>query len=179
MQDAAPTMLTSPSAPLPSASLLESQDVPAWPDTGGVSCDEPHSAPCWLSFLLLCPARAAVAKPLALVGATIINGTGAAAIPDGVIIVDGNKIVAAGRRADVKIPSDAQTIDVTGKFITPGIIDTNVHLVLMIVPEFYAKYEGPLSPTHLNSSVDDRGVPALVFVCHLHNHASGARDAAV
>ena len=57
-----------------------------------------------------------------------------------------------GRRADVKIPADAQTIDATDRFITPGIIDTNVHLVLMIVPEFYAKYEGHLEEIALQSA---------------------------
>ena len=93
-------------------------------------------------LLFLCSTPPAAAKPVAFVGGTIINGTGAPSIPDGAIVVDGKKIVAVGRRADVKIPADAQTIDVTGKFITPGIIDTNVHLVLMIVPEFYAKYKG-------------------------------------
>ena len=103
-------------------------------------------------LLFLCSTAPAAAKPVAFVGGTIINGTGAASIPDGAIVVDGKKIVAVGRRADVKIPADAQTIDVTGKFITPGIIDTNVHLVLMIVPEFYAKYEGHLEEVALQSA---------------------------
>src|SRR5262249_29287529 len=38
------------------------------------------------------------------------------------------------------------------KFITPGLIDTNVHLVLMIVPEFYAKYEDRLEDVALQSA---------------------------
>jgi imidazolonepropionase-like amidohydrolase len=35
------------------------------------------------------------------------------------------------------------------------------------------------SPTRLNSSVDDRCGPGLVFICHLQKRASGAEDAAV
>jgi imidazolonepropionase-like amidohydrolase len=92
------------------------------------------------------------ARPIAIVGGTVINGTGAAVIPDAVVVVDGKKIVAVGKRADVKIPTDAQIIDAAGKFITPGIIDTNVHLVLMIVPEFYAKYEDRLEDVALQSA---------------------------
>jgi imidazolonepropionase-like amidohydrolase len=60
-------------------------------------------------LFFLCPAAPAVAKPVAFVGGTIINGTGAASIPDGAIVVDDKKIVAVGRRSDVKIPADAQT----------------------------------------------------------------------
>ena len=100
-------------------------------------------------LLFLWPAAPAVAKPVALVGGTIISGTGAASIPDGAIVVDGKKIVAVGRRADVKIPADAQTIDATGKFITPGIIDTNVHLVMF---GFYAKCEGRFEEVALQSA---------------------------
>jgi len=102
--------------------------------------------------LLSAVVRPSAAKPIALVGATIINGTGAAAIPDGAIVIDGKKIVALGRRAEVRIPADAQVIDEKGKFITPGLIDTNVHLVLMIVPEFYAKYEDRLEEVALQSA---------------------------
>src|SRR5262245_4181113 len=100
----------------------------------------------------LAVATPALARPLAIVGATLITGTDAAPIPDGVILVDGKTISAIGARGDVKIPADAQVIDVAGKFITPGLIDTNVHLVLMIVPEFYAKYEGRFEEVALQSA---------------------------
>jgi len=79
---------------------------------------------------------------LALVGGTVINATGDAPIPDAVVLMEGGKIKSVGPRASVSIPSGAKTIDVRGKFITPGLIDTNAHLVLMTVPEFFVKYEG-------------------------------------
>src|SRR5262245_14995668 len=109
---------------------------------------------CALAFVVstLAAATPALARPLALVGATLITGTESAPIPDGVILVDGKTISAIGARGDVTIPADAQVIDVAGKFITPGLIDTNVHLVLMIVPEFYAKYEGRFEEVALQSA---------------------------
>ena len=58
-------------------------------------------------------ARGQAAK-LALVGATIITGTGAPAIRDGVIVIDGARIVAVGRRSEISIPPS----DLTGDFCT-------------------------------------------------------------
>ncbi|HEX4932910.1 MAG TPA: amidohydrolase family protein [Gemmatimonadaceae bacterium] len=77
----------------------------------------------------------------ALVGATVITATGAPAIPDAVVLVDGRRIAAVGPRATTPVPRGARVVDATGQFITPGFIDVNVHLVLMITPEFYVKYE--------------------------------------
>ncbi|MFO7751761.1 MAG: amidohydrolase family protein [Desulfobacteraceae bacterium] len=37
-------------------------------------------------------------------------------------------IHAVGKRRQVKIPKDAKTIDCTGKYIIPGLIDTHIHL---------------------------------------------------
>jgi imidazolonepropionase-like amidohydrolase len=70
------------------------------------------------------PARAAI------VGATLIDGNGGAPIPDAVIVVDGARIVAAGPRSAVTIPAGAQQVDARGRWIVPGMIDTNVHLSL-------------------------------------------------
>ena len=88
----------------------------------------------------------------AIVGGTVITATGAPAIPDGVVLMEGERIAAVGRRGEVDIPSDAQVIDATGKFITPGLIETNVHLVLMVVPEFYVKYEERLTEVALQGA---------------------------
>ena len=86
--------------------------------------------------------RPAVAAPvLALVGGTVISGTGAAPIRDATMILDGRRIRAVGPRASTPVPAGARIVDLTGKYITPGLIDANVHLVLMITPEFYVKYE--------------------------------------
>jgi imidazolonepropionase-like amidohydrolase len=64
---------------------------------------------------------------VALVGAQVIPMTGNVVIEDGVIVVEGNRIIAVGERGDVSIPDGAQVMDVSGKTITPGFIDSHWH----------------------------------------------------
>ena len=65
--------------------------------------------------------------PLAIVGGTLIDGIGASPVPDAVVVIDGNRIVSAGPRAKVKIPSNATRVDATGRFILPGLWDMHAH----------------------------------------------------
>src|SRR5439155_27250835 len=65
-----------------------------------------------------------------IVGATLIDGNGGVPIPDAVLVVDGARITAAGPRSAVTIPAGARQVDVRGRWIIPGMIDTNVHLSL-------------------------------------------------
>ena len=62
----------------------------------------------------------------ALVGATVLTGTGER-IEDGVVVMSDGEISAVGG-ADLEIPEGAQTIDAAGKWITPGVIDIHSHL---------------------------------------------------
>src|ERR1044071_1602514 len=78
---------------------------------------------------------------VAIVGATLIDGNGGPAIPDATIVVRGKRIAAVGPRASVKVPAGARVIDATGKFVTPGFIDTNVHLSLYNNGESMVRYE--------------------------------------
>jgi imidazolonepropionase-like amidohydrolase len=63
----------------------------------------------------------------AFVGATVIDGTGKAPIPNATVVTSGGKIVAVGPSGKVKIPAGAQKIDVTGKYIIPGLWDMHAH----------------------------------------------------
>jgi imidazolonepropionase-like amidohydrolase len=67
-------------------------------------------------------------KIIAISGATLIDGTGNAALTNSVVLVEGNRISKVGTTGTVLIPPGAQRIDVTGKFVLPGLIDTHVHL---------------------------------------------------
>jgi hypothetical protein len=58
---------------------------------------------------------------LAIVGATLIDGTGAAPVTDSVVVIQNGNIVGAGPRAKVKVPKDAQVIDAKGKFLLPDL----------------------------------------------------------
>ena len=76
------------------------------------------------------PVRADVPQgQVALVGAKVITMADQAGgvIEDGVVLIDGNRIRAVGRRGQVAIPAGAQTIDVSGKTIIPGLIDAHAH----------------------------------------------------
>jgi imidazolonepropionase-like amidohydrolase len=57
----------------------------------------------------------------------LIDGTGHAPVKDSVIVVDGDRIVAAGPRNKVAIPKDATVIDAKGKTILPGLWDMHAH----------------------------------------------------
>ena len=66
-------------------------------------------------------------KPMAFTGAKIIPIVGAP-IENGVLVVQGGKIIAVGDRASVRIPADATVIDATGKIIMPGLVDSHSHI---------------------------------------------------
>ena len=64
---------------------------------------------------------------IVILGATLIDGSGRAPIRDSAVVIRGDSIVAAGRRGQVKIPSDARVIDARGMVVAPGFIDAHNH----------------------------------------------------
>jgi len=62
-----------------------------------------------------------------LVGGTLIDGTGAAAVLDAAVVIRDDKVVFAGRRSRVTISPGADTLNVGGATILPGFIDAHVH----------------------------------------------------
>src|SRR5215472_511427 len=64
---------------------------------------------------------------LAIVGATLIDGTGAAPLTDSAVVIRNGRIKAVGPRSKVKIPPNAQVVDATGKFVLPGLWDMHAH----------------------------------------------------
>ncbi len=64
----------------------------------------------------------------ALLGGTVIDGTGAAPVVNATVLVQGAKILAVGPAATVKVPKGANVIDVRGKFVLPGFIDCHTHI---------------------------------------------------
>ena len=67
---------------------------------------------------------------LAIRGGTLLDGTGDAPLPDATVVVDGERIVARGRSADVAVPEGATVIEARGRTILPGLIDMHVHTSL-------------------------------------------------
>jgi imidazolonepropionase-like amidohydrolase len=63
-----------------------------------------------------------------LTGATLIDGTGAAPVPDAAVVIDGDRIAAAGPRLSMTWPAGAEILDVKGRTVIPGLIDAHDHL---------------------------------------------------
>ena len=57
---------------------------------------------------------------VALHAARVIDGTGAAPITNGVVVVTDDKIVAVGKQGSVTIPAGARTIDLGDATLLPG-----------------------------------------------------------
>ncbi len=64
---------------------------------------------------------------MALVNGTLIDGSGAAPVPDAVVLINGEHITAAGPRSQVSVPAGAKVIDLRGATILPGFINAHVH----------------------------------------------------
>ena len=67
------------------------------------------------------------AGKLALRGGRVVTMRGDEVIEDGVVVVDGNRIVAVGASDEIPLPADARVIDVTGKTLIPGLVDAHWH----------------------------------------------------
>ena len=76
--------------------------------------------------VLLTFAGSAAAQVTALTNATLIDGTGAAPQSGVTIVMQNGRIAAIGR--DAKIPADATTVDLSGKYVVPGIINGHGHV---------------------------------------------------
>src|SRR4051812_17395218 len=64
-----------------------------------------------------------------LLAARVIDGTGAAPIANGVVVVTDDKIVAVGKQGSVTIPAGARTIDLGDATLMPGFIDAHTHII--------------------------------------------------
>ena len=65
--------------------------------------------------------------PLILRAGRLFDGTGADPIVDGIVVVEGQRITAAGRASDVAAPAGGETIDLGDHFVMPGLIDAHSH----------------------------------------------------
>lgn len=76
---------------------------------------------------------------LVLEGGTLIDGNGGAPINDAVVVMNRSRIQAVGTRGQLTYPDNALVIDVSGKTILPGLIDSHVHLREWM-PQMFLRY---------------------------------------
>jgi len=83
----------------------------------------------WFTFALVCvnPVLANEGT-IAFIGGTIIDGTDAEPLPDSVLVVTDGRVRSVGPRAAVSIPEGADVIDVSGKYLMPGMINAHGHV---------------------------------------------------
>ena len=58
---------------------------------------------------------------------TVIDGTGGPPIANGVVAIQGERIVAVGEADSLQIPEDARVVDAAGGTILPGVINSHTH----------------------------------------------------
>ena len=88
------------------------------------------------------------AQSIVIEGGMLIDGTGRTPISDSVVVIEGDRITAVGRRGSVRIPAGAQVIDGRGKTVLPGLFDSHIH---------YADFMPELLMAHGVTSIIDTG----------------------
>ena len=111
---------------------------------------------CFLSLFVFTVAAHAADQTIALKAARLFDGKSNALVQNGVVIVQGDKIVDAG--SNVPIPSGAQVIDLGDATLSPGFMDAHTHLTA----DFSGNYnERRLRELDLN--VSEQAINATAF----------------
>jgi imidazolonepropionase-like amidohydrolase len=99
--------------------------------------------PVLASLFVLAPLAAARAEPPATVfrGATVLT-VAKGEIPNADLVVRGGKITAVGKRGEVDVPDGAETVDLKGKVVIPGLVDTHSHIGIYPRPSVEAHADG-------------------------------------
>jgi len=101
-----------------------------------------------LFLVFLYPYSTSAQQPAALVveGGTLIDGNGGAPVRDSAIVIQGNTITAVSLKGKIAYPANARIINATGKFVLPGLWDSQVA---------YSWYFGEAMLNHgITSSID-------------------------
>lgn len=75
-------------------------------------------------------------------GATVIDGVAERPMEHHSIWIEGGRIKAVAPSSELRPPNGAEVIDARGKFIIPGLMNANVHLLMDIRLENLARYWG-------------------------------------
>jgi imidazolonepropionase-like amidohydrolase len=119
---------------------------------------------------------------VALKGATLLTVT-RGTIPNGTILLRDGTIAAVGAAVDV--PSGAEVVDVSGRFISPGVIDAHTHLANDSINEggttvsSMTGMEDVLDPTDVNIYRDLAGGVTTANVLHGSANPIGGKNAVI
>src|SRR5262245_43805899 len=79
--------------------------------------------------VLLAVSSTAHAQSIAFVNVNVLPMDRERIESDRTVVVRGDRIVAVGAAADTRVPPDATTIDGAGRYLLPGLVDADVHLL--------------------------------------------------
>jgi imidazolonepropionase-like amidohydrolase len=88
------------------------------------------------------------ATALVIQGGTLIDGNGGAPLANSVVVVQGNRIAAAGPAGQVQVPAGARVINAAGKYVLPGLWDGQTN---------YSWFNGELNLNQGVTSIMDIG----------------------
>src|SRR5689334_23920064 len=74
-------------------------------------------------------ARQSEGRPIALVGGTLIDGTGRAPISNSVVLIRGERIERIGTIDSLPVPNGSDAVSTDGMTVLPGLWDLHVHLM--------------------------------------------------
>src|SRR5436190_12277568 len=90
---------------------------------------------------------------VALTHARVIDGTGAAPRENQTVIFNNGVITTIGSSASTDVPSGAQTIDLAGKSVIPGLVMVHEHLYYPNGPGVYGQLGESFSRLYLSGGV--------------------------
>jgi imidazolonepropionase-like amidohydrolase len=102
-------------------------------------------------------AQNAGAPALVIQGGTLIDGNGGARVPNSVVVIQGNRISAAGPAGQTQIPAGARIIDARNKFVLPGLWDAQTN---------YSWFNGELNLNQGVTSIIDIGNGEELSILH-------------
>jgi len=120
---------------------------------------------------------------LLISGATVIDGNAERPIEGQSIWIEAGRIKAIGRHDQMAVPSSIKVLDARGKYVIPGLMDANVHLMGDVRIEQLVRYEGRYEELILESaqvalksgltSVFDTWGPRMALMAVRDNISSG------
>jgi imidazolonepropionase-like amidohydrolase len=75
---------------------------------------------------------------VALVGATLFDGSGGPVLANSVVVVRRGRVESVGTRAGFELPPRTRQVDVAGRWIIPGLIDAHAHVEAWALPHYLA-----------------------------------------
>lgn len=122
-------------------------------------------------------------ETLAILGGRLIDGTGREPVERGGVVIEGDRIVAAGPLASLRVPPGASVIEADGMTVLSGLIDAHVHITLTGSADLLRMVTARSFPEtvidtmgHLDATLD-AGVTTIRTVGDIGHIDIAARDA--